>query len=388
MTDPLSGLVRSGPAPVDACLNWNAYTVPTICESAHGEDDPRGWEQVRTWMRVTDAVRAQRDRLVACREAIVRRWPPQESEAAAAFVARLDELSESMTAAGVAASANTHALWGVMETLATAKRELEPIHREYRKKSTDLTLASWDGAEDALNQRAREVMARAEAAVRDYSASFAQMERMRWKDVDSIDDFPNTSLPGDITVPPLTRGSGAPASTGLPGSTEEFGLAGSSSAGAAQPSAIGGPGPTSALAPAGVHAWPLIPKSPTTPFQPAHPGVVGKRSAPPSGWVIGGGNPAPPASGSGLARPGPGGVIGGAAQGSSTGTTRTAVQPPGVPIGTNLAGGGRPARGEGTTPTYRAADVQWKGPVGVPPVIDTPPAPKPHDPGPGKVIGQ
>ncbi|HEX5741043.1 MAG TPA: hypothetical protein VFY17_05745, partial [Pilimelia sp.] len=141
------------------------YTVPALWQSLSDVGDARAYRHVETWRRAADSLRTQKERLQACREALVRRWPPERSPASAAFVARLDELAGSMVEAEHAAVSTMHRLMGVLDALGEARTRLEPVYRAYVEKSTDATPRFWDREEDRLNEQARTIMVDAESRV-------------------------------------------------------------------------------------------------------------------------------------------------------------------------------------------------------------------------------
>jgi hypothetical protein len=151
------------------CTNWDAYNTRQIWDMVSGEDDPQGWRQVNAWGNFEQAVSAQRRRLMACRQALAEKWPPDSSEASRVFIAEMDNLIKNMDASLQAASSTASGLAGIMQALASAKRELGPIRQEYEDKSSDLMIRQLDHAEDEIDARARQVMFRAEMAVSDYT---------------------------------------------------------------------------------------------------------------------------------------------------------------------------------------------------------------------------
>ncbi|HEX6970446.1 MAG TPA: hypothetical protein VF174_16760 [Micromonosporaceae bacterium] len=152
------------------CTNWDAYNVPALWRMIADEGDLRGWKQVQAWFRMRSAIDAYRERLEACRKALQEHWPPDRSPASAAFIAHLDGLIASMLQTAANAEQTARGLAGIMDTLAKAKDELEPLYGRWLEVSGDLTPHWWDGAEDELNAKARDIMWRTELAVRDYSS--------------------------------------------------------------------------------------------------------------------------------------------------------------------------------------------------------------------------
>jgi hypothetical protein len=405
------------------CTNWGAYNAPAIWEMVAGEDDPEGWRQVNAWGNFEQAVAAQRKRLVDCRRALMDKWPPDSSEASRAFIQQLDELIASMDQSLQAASSTARGLAGIMQALANARRELEPIKREYDDKSSDWTLRMFDHAEDELDEKARGVMSRAELVVRDYTPMLKPPPEYRLaprsdtstpfdpsdtggggkaggRDVGAdamvspVPHDPPLPRPGADPVMPGNRewtpaspsgagvGSGGPGLAGAPPPVTPPGGGGPTPPappGGPTPSTVGpglgGPGPTGA-GPWGPGIGPAVP-----PGMPVGPGGAGAGRRPSasaaSGRLGGGTGPFPGGTQAGRAMP-PGGVIGGAGAGGTPGAT----VPP-------AAGGGRGRRAEGAGGHGHGGDPDnpWEIEEGVPPVIEPAAESEPrHDPGPG-VIG-
>jgi len=151
------------------CTNWAAYDVPRLWEMVAGEGSRTAWQQVSVWWRLSQALHAQCERLAAVRDAVVRAWPPERSEAARRFVEVLDGLVTSLRQAGYAAGSTSLGLAGIVRVLAEAKAQIEPLYERWRAVSGDVVPAWWDGAEEDLNEQAREVMARAEVEVAEYA---------------------------------------------------------------------------------------------------------------------------------------------------------------------------------------------------------------------------
>lgn len=151
------------------CTNWAAYDVPRLWEMVAGEGSRTAWQQVSVWWRLSQALHAQCERLAAVRDAVVRAWPPERSEAARRYIEVLDGLVASLRQAGYAAGSTSLGLAGIVGVLAEAKAQIEPLYERWQVVSRDLVPGWWDGAEEELNEQARDVMARAEAEVAEYA---------------------------------------------------------------------------------------------------------------------------------------------------------------------------------------------------------------------------
>lgn len=188
------------------CTDWAAYDVPRLWAMVSTEDSSEAWAQVSAWFRLRDAVDDQRERLAACRQALIAVWPPERSEASTAFLAVLDELVGSMTDTVAAADSTARGLAGVLESLATAKKQIKPLYDEWVARSTDLTPRWIDGAEDELNAKARAVMVEAESAVAHFTPmikSAARYELDIWRDPGSLVDPGERSIGVSRTPSPV-----------------------------------------------------------------------------------------------------------------------------------------------------------------------------------------
>lgn len=400
------------------CTNWSAYDVPRLWEMVAGEDSGEAWAQVSVWWRLSQALHEQRRRLGAVRDALVDAWPPEHSEASRRFVEILDGLTGSMSQAGYAAGSTAYGLAGILRALAEAKAQLGPLYEQWRARSADLVPGWLDGAEEELNEQARQVMARAELEVAEFTELLKPLPEFELDLRRSAHDpdqragqHISYAQPNPANVPPVPHSpppplpgvepllpdgpvlAGAPPSPVAPGRVDP-GQAG-------VPVVAGGAG-------SGGGSW-LV----TTPrgrvLSPG--GVIGPPATTPARGVPGSTAPPPAAAGAparggvatsgtgravpGLVTPGgmpPGGALGG--QGRAGQSPRAPRSSPTLPVG----GGFRTADGHrisvsGLNPRHghparrQPPDPNdpWAVDTGVPAVI-TPDPPRPHDPGPG-VIG-
>ena len=393
--------------PARQCTAWGNYSTESLWKMVEGEDDADGWRQVAAWGRMEQAVGAQRRRLVACRQALVEKWPPQTSEASRVFVAHLDGLIASMDQTLKAASSTSAALAGIMQALATAKREMDPLRQEYAEKSNDLVLRSWDGAEDEINDRARAVMAKAERAVMQYTAAIVAPPQYQFgAGYDGGTPFGPPGSPGspgglsgrppgagaDAIIPPVPHHPPSPSSGDPPGSSgPTAGLPTGPILGGVTPPGVGGPG-VSEL-PGGTAGGPSGPGGTGAPGAggpgPGGPGGFGAGAVPTGGMIGAGG----PGRGGGTGRGGRGaaasmGAPGAQPRSGSGGGRSAGGMPPGGVIGgaplTGHAGHGGGRRSGDAR--HGDPDNPWEVAEGVPPIIEAPSEPRRPDPGPG-VIG-
>lgn len=390
------------------CTNWEAYDLPRLWQMVSNEDDEAGWAQVQAWFRMRNAIDAYRKRLEACRQALQDGWPPEQSPAAAAFIAYIDALVASMAATAASAERTAHGLAGIMKALATAKAEMEPLYRKWQDVSSDLTPRWLDGAEDELNAKARAIMRTADLAVTDYTQMIDIPAVYRpTKDDESIPleearvneyaqgngNQSSTTGGWDVPIPhnppsplpgiePVLPGAGPILSDGTatppamnpnsptPSTPNVPGTGGTGGHGAVTPpiptpspnlrGGIPGQLPVSPRITSG--GAPVMPTVPPAAAKGAHPvGAKGARPAAPPGLPL----MAPP-----MTSPATTAGSGSRPVGSTYRTTNGHL--------VSVSGGKQ-------RDSRRRPDDPWTVEIGVAPVI-TPPQPRPYDPGPG-IIG-
>lgn len=125
---------------------WDRQDVPTMWSSAQAADTQMAWQQAAAWQRTYDLLYHQESRLRACRDELTAAWPPDRSPAAQGFVAYLDNLLSSISAAKENALANRSGLVGVLSSLSSAKVDMAKL------------AARWDGYEAESQNRAQNLV--------------------------------------------------------------------------------------------------------------------------------------------------------------------------------------------------------------------------------------
>ncbi|WP_426510862.1 hypothetical protein ACPPVO_09570 [Dactylosporangium sp. McL0621] len=385
---------------------YRKYTLPDLWKILKDEDPETGFVHVRTLNRVRTALEQQRDLLRAHRDRLVEGWPPDRSEAGAAFVDKLNGMIDTMTATAAAVSRIGVGVDEAFAAIRDARRQLEPMLAAYSGPNPGRGLPIAGAQQAHLDQQAREVLMRADAKITGAGGNIST-------------DIPAAARFGESTeVVTLDSGSGGNASlSGRPAS-------GGSAVSALLPAPRFDPPSPSPAAVGNSPGWVteggglvLTGGAPSRSVPPAGtsvPPTVGR----PTG-VIGGGSPAVdrsrPTQATGMV---PGGVIGGTRPAGSP-REQTSAGPAvggGVrsgysPVAPRSRTSGRPttsAQGEparssngGAGGGYRDRsyeqyaerrrtkrgndDELWSVEEGVSPVIDAP-RERPHDPGPG-VLG-
>ncbi|MEU7901585.1 hypothetical protein [Actinoplanes sp. NPDC049118] len=384
--------------------DWNAYNLPAIWSMIQPENACAGADRVLSWLNLATACRDQHRRLLAARADLAEVWPPESNASARVFMRQLDLLAASLDQTLTRAEDTRVGLQGVFDAIGAAQATIRPLAAERAVVSDDLIPRLLDHAEDGYDERARQAMREAEAAIGEHGTQIRAPALYL--------------LQSDATV----RADGLPEEAG-PGASAGGGPAGGTLRAVPRPvavphdppapSAVPGPAPGPGPGLAGVAQAPPPPAAgaggaalppPVTPGAqvsgvappglvigaglglPSNAAAIGRAGAP---GVAGGlGGPGAAARGSGVAlrgasgarRPLPSGAVIGAA-GPGGGIGRAAPVPA-------LGGAGRGAGtgdGGGEAPAG-AVDQRWGVPVGVAPVIAPDTAEPEHGPGPG-VIG-
>jgi hypothetical protein len=396
------------------CTNWAAYDVPAIWTMVSGEDSHAGWAAPPAWAALAQSTDDQRKRLLAARAALEDAWPPSENEAAKPFFAEIDRLVASMEETARRAGETAGAVGWIMESLADAKKAIEPLQRQYESKNHDL-IPNWvDGAEDDLNRQARIVMARANAQIGDHAAMITVPTPYylpgSGADASTHDPGRNQSaisttgasganhLAGSRTNIPHTPPEPMPGHSGiLPPNSPGVGLAGGPAPSAPSP-VIGVPSPPADAPPRS----PIIPPIGGPIEVPVRPVSYAGAKAGRSGGIPDefSGRSALPA---GAVLRGPEGFLEGRS-GAAGSQFREVDLPFGQAMGEERPAGGAPSgdavrngllpagaaaggpRGGGRAGRQGRADTEWDYAGGVPAIIEPDRRSYGHDPGPG-VIG-
>ncbi|WP_327005577.1 hypothetical protein OHA72_63255 [Dactylosporangium sp. NBC_01737] len=355
--------------------SYRRWRVPELWQMVAADTPANTHLHLTTLRRQQTALETQRDRLRTLRDHLAEAWPPEKSEAASAFIQRLNDMirAMSLTASGAADVRSRMSL--IVEALDQARAELAPLVEQYQRTADLPDHRVAEHARKLLDERARHILMTTDARVVDPAAAMdVQLpvyERFSMQTTvvtpvsggtpgagGSTAGNPGRRGTSDLAVPrfdpPEPSGGLADAEFGLAAGNQDVLL--SSVVPAAD---AADPIDRSALAPGRVLGGAALPKSTATPSAVVAKGNVGTPS-----------------------------VITGGASG-----TRPAIGAPGVGApaarGIGGAGGYRDRSFDEYASRRRASrdsdDESWSVQQGVPPLIDVPPA-RAHDPGPG-VIG-
>jgi hypothetical protein len=149
------------------------YSLPQLWQIVAGEDPETGFTHVNTLNRLRTALEHQRDNLRAQRDRLMEGWPPDRSEAAAAFVTHINEMIDAMTYTASAASRICVGIDGTYAAIRDARRQLEALRADYPHRSTGQGIAVLKTSDPALDQRARAVMIAADADIASAAKSYS-----------------------------------------------------------------------------------------------------------------------------------------------------------------------------------------------------------------------
>jgi len=149
------------------CTNWGAYNTPRLWSMVMNEDEGPGRAAVSAWRTLSGSVQSQREALLAAKADLIASWPPDQNASSAAFVRELDTLILRLDGASADAEATALGLNNIVNALQTAKTKIQPLWEQYKDKSSDLVPNWWDGAEDEIDEQARQHMITAEREVAD-----------------------------------------------------------------------------------------------------------------------------------------------------------------------------------------------------------------------------
>ncbi|MBB5871630.1 hypothetical protein F4553_005009 [Allocatelliglobosispora scoriae] len=400
--------------------NWNDKDVPTIWGYIGQLDLDPMWTHSAGWTKTHELASANLYRLKDFRSKLATAWPPEKSEAARVYVAKLDELIANVEAVFDSAVINKASASDMALSLGLAKGKLKPLYEEYqanaaRQVTYDNKLATkkqellerfghqqnlgyvqaislWQqrnrnpgvaGRQQEITTEARGIMW---GVSTDLSSANSRMVvpptytpptgRARDRDEPGNGGSDGAGLippfiPAPITVhepTPHPHGGGPILSGATPSPTTPPG---------GIPSPIGGL-PAPPPLPGGPGAAPPLPIPPG--------GVIGgstRQNSGMTGGVIGGAaGRTPAATGSRMVNP-VGGVISGLTAGRSGATPSNAGVRGGVSHGLPLGAGAR-VDSRSSKQEQRGWDPEnpWEVAEGVAPVIEAPAEPGPIDPGP------
>ncbi|WP_155374333.1 hypothetical protein [Catellatospora vulcania] len=403
-----------------AGTNWYGKSMQQMWELVAGRQLTPHYTQASGWKRAGELAYLHKSRLETYRDKLAQAWPPESSDAAKAYLAKLDDLIKAVEDVARVSTQNHQYSSDIPAAFSEAERKLKPIRDEYDRidravrNHQPVALPSGQTPEKFLQGKLNEARGVMRGLSADLSLVRVSMAPPKpylppgGHQSEGDNDYGGVVPP---VIPPVTPFGGAIAPTPtVSGATlapvpvaigpDLTGLAPAPTPTTPTPTIPGVPGP---VTPGGTPPFGTGPVIGAPPPIPGLPGVGGKPIG--TSPVIGGLGPNANAP---RAMPA-GGVIGGApggGMGARAGAAGARANPVGGMIGG--PGGGAGGRGAAGTVSGRGAnglgapgvgapgagkrrdsddpdfdpDTMWAVDQGVAPVLDAPDAPGPVDPGP------
>jgi len=111
--------------------DWSRMDVAQIWSVLAGYPTDPQWTHVDGWRKAYQLTSAHLRRMRDYREWIAVTWPPERSEAAQAYLARMDEMISSVQSTYDAAAANHTTVSVVTATIDTTRNRLRPVYEEW-----------------------------------------------------------------------------------------------------------------------------------------------------------------------------------------------------------------------------------------------------------------
>nr|BFE71819.1 hypothetical protein GCM10020092_051200 [Actinoplanes digitatis] len=201
------------------------------------ENSCDGADRVLSWLNLASACREQHRRLLAAREELAEVWPPESNASARVFMRQLDLLAASLDQTLTRAEETRVGLQGVFDALGAAQSTIRPLVAERVVVSDDLVPRFLDHAEDEYDERARQAMREAEAAIAEHGTQIQAPALFR---LGSDEDESRLELPGQ---PPGSGPGGGPADGALRAVPRPVEVPHDPPAPSADPARSPGPGP-------------------------------------------------------------------------------------------------------------------------------------------------
>jgi hypothetical protein len=141
MTSPLG----VGPT----ATNWDQYGLADIWDMLKHEDGSTNANHVRAWAIMNELCDEQAKRLRATAAELAQRWPPERSPAAAVFIGRLEGMAMTFSDAAAAAGRNSGAVQNLTTGLMETRGRIKALRETWRY---------WEGKEAERVAAARKVL--------------------------------------------------------------------------------------------------------------------------------------------------------------------------------------------------------------------------------------
>lgn len=118
--------------------DWATRDVRQIWQAIENQDTTAHYELLKGWQRSYELILQHLTEVENYRQNLASAWPPHKSVAAAAYIARLDNLITNLQYTYSAAAASYGALAGATLAITQARRALQEIYSEYASNQVEL----------------------------------------------------------------------------------------------------------------------------------------------------------------------------------------------------------------------------------------------------------
>ncbi|MDG6109757.1 hypothetical protein Daura_09075 [Dactylosporangium aurantiacum] len=185
--------------------SYRRWRLPELWEMVSADDATDAHLHLATLRRQQTALEAQRDRLRVLRDQLAEAWPPSKSEAATAFVQRLNDMIDAFSATARGAAEVRGGLQLVSDAINDAREQLAPLVARYAKAQAAPDPRVGRQAQRLLDEEARRILMAADVTVHDASFKFAV----------ALPDYARIST--QAYIPPVNNGTTATGGAGADG---------------------------------------------------------------------------------------------------------------------------------------------------------------------------
>jgi hypothetical protein len=128
---------------------WSSYDIESLHAMVQAVDDGQiktSWDQVTAWRKTYQLLDDHMGTLTYYKQGLVDHWPPDKSQASAAFVKYVNDLITSLQTASQAAKDNERALSDLTGGVVKARDEVKAAYREYSANKAKLDAAATTSA--------------------------------------------------------------------------------------------------------------------------------------------------------------------------------------------------------------------------------------------------
>lgn len=184
--------------------SYRRWRLPELWEMVAADDAADAHLHLATLRRQQTALEVQRDRLRALRDQLAEAWPPEKSQAAMAFVDKLNDMIDAMSGTARGAGEVCSSLAHIFNVIQESRSKLAPLLVEYGEASKLADSRVGQHSKRLLDQRARDVLIAADATV---------VQALGVLDV-PLPEYKRFSAQGTIPTSVTAAGAGAGASGG------------------------------------------------------------------------------------------------------------------------------------------------------------------------------